>query len=66
MFHSAVKPCEYGDLGGGKWGGGEVSVLTGCPYEAAWIYRKCKGFLSPGTKQTIRDNEVSVKRGSTK
>ena len=22
--------------------------------------RKCKGFLSPGTKQTVRNNEVSV------
>ena len=36
MFHSTVKPCEYGDLGlgGGRGGGGvyKVSVLTGCSY----------------------------------
>ena len=24
------------------------------------IYRKCKNFLSPGTKQTVGNNEVSV------
>ena len=31
-----------------------VSVLTGLNLE------KCKGFLSPGAKQTVRNNEVSV------
>ena len=28
-----------------------------------WNKRKLKGFLSPGTKQTVRNNEVSVLSG---
>ena len=36
----------------------KVSVLSGLNLE-----KMLKGFLSPGTKQTVRDNEVSVLRG---
>ena len=31
-----------------------VSVLTG------WNLEKCEGFLSPGAKQTVCNNEVSI------
>ena len=31
-----------------------------CPYQASWIWRKCKGFRSPGKRKTVRNNEVSV------
>ena len=34
-----------------------MSVLTGLNLE------KCKGFLSPGAKQTVRSNEVHVSCG---
>ena len=35
---------------------------NGCPYYAGWILKKFKGF-PPGTKKTVRNNEVSP--GST-
>ena len=38
-------------------GQSKLSVLSGLNLE------KCKGFLSPGTKQTVSNNEVSVLRG---
>ena len=43
-----------------------MSVLTGCPYQV-WIkFREnVRGFLSPGTTQTVRITRVSVKRGLT-
>ena len=43
-----------------------MSVLTGCPYQV-WIkFRENeRGFLSPGTTQTVRITRVSVKRGLT-
>ena len=31
---------------------------------SGWNKRKLKGFLSPGAKQTVRNNEVSLKLGS--
>ena len=47
-------------------------ALKGYPYISGLNLEKCKGFLSPGTKQTVRINEVSgcikrlsVKRGMT-
>ena len=51
------------DIEGGRGGGGcvesfrinGVSVLSGLNLE-----KNVKGFLSPGTKQTVRNNEVSV------
>ena len=30
---------------------------------SGWIWRKCKSFPSPGTKQTVRNNEVSMLSG---
>ena len=33
------------------------------PYKAHLIQRKWKGFLSPGTKQTVRNSEVSLLSG---
>ena len=38
----------------------KAPVLKGCPYKAGWIERKYKNFLSPGTKETVCNNEVSV------
>lgn len=43
-------------------GASKVSVLTGCPYYAGWLW-KCKGFLSPRTKQTVHNNKASVLSG---
>ena len=34
-----------------------------CPYKLRLIQRKCKGFFSPGTKRTVRNNEVSLLSG---
>ena len=34
-----------------------------CPYKARLIRRKCKDFLSPGTKRTVHNNEVSLLSG---
>ena len=47
-------------------GGIESVILTGCPYQV-WIkFREhVRGFLSPGTTQTVRITQVSVKRGLT-
>ena len=39
------------------------AIENGCSYKGRWILRKCKGFLSTRTKQTVCINEVSVKRG---
>ena len=43
-----------------------MSVLTRCPYQV-WIkFREnVRGFLSPGTTQTVRITQVSAKRGLT-
>ena len=44
----------------------KVSLLKGCLHQAGSIQKKkCQGFLTPGTKQTVRIKRVSVKRGLT-
>ena len=41
-----------------------MSVLTECTIKRIEFRGNVGDFFSPGTNQTVRDNEVSVKRGS--
>ena len=43
-----------------------MSVVSGCPYQVGIKFREhVRGFLSPGTTQTVRITRVYVKRGLT-
>ena len=43
-----------------------MSLVTGCPYQVGIKFREhVRGFLSPGTTQTVRITRVSVKRRLT-